>query len=148
MNKLMSILIGAALLTFAASCGSGGDSDKSKPGIKKIEPAKPEMSERMVKSVDVPETIDEAMVEEGKTIYEANCTACHKIEKRFVGPALAGIADRREHTWIMNMILDPEFMVKNDEIARNLLMEFSAPMANQNLSKDEARKILEYFRTL
>lgn len=148
MNKLISILIGGAMLTFAAACGSGGDSGKTKPGIKKIEPAKPEISDRMIKSVDIAESIDDAMVEEGKTIFEANCTACHKIDKRFVGPPLAGIAERRDHTWIMNMILDPEWMVKNDKTAKDLLMEYSAPMANQNLSNDEARKILEYFRTL
>ena len=45
------------------------------------------------------------------------------------------------------MILDPELMVKENEIARQLLIEYSAPMANQNLTEDEARKILEYFRT-
>lgn len=91
--------------------------------------------------------IDPAMVAEGETIYKAKCTACHKISKRFVGPGLKGITERRTPEWIMNMILDPELMVKENEIARQLLIEYSAPMANQNLTEDEARKILEYFRT-
>ena len=48
----------------------------------------------------------------------------------------------------MNMILDPEKMVKEDPVAKELLKRYLAPMANQSLTQDEARKILEYFRTL
>ena len=91
--------------------------------------------------------IDATMVAEGEVIFKAKCTACHKISKRFVGPGLKGVTERRTPEWIMNMILDPELMVKENEIARQLLIEYSAPMANQNLTEDEARKILEYFRT-
>lgn len=91
--------------------------------------------------------IDPAMVTEGEAIYKAKCTACHKISKRFVGPGLKGVTERRTPEWIMNMILDPELMVKENEIARQLLVEYSAPMANQSLTEDEARKILEYLRT-
>jgi cytochrome c1 len=47
------------------------------------------------------------------------------------------------------MILNPEEMVNNDPIAKKLLVEFNgAPMANQNLTDDEARAVVEYFRTL
>ena len=47
------------------------------------------------------------------------------------------------------MILNPEVMVKEDPVAKALLIEFNgSPMANQGLTEDEARKILEYFRTL
>ena len=91
--------------------------------------------------------LDQAMVVEGEAIFKAKCTACHKISKRFVGPGLKGITERRTPEWIMNMILDPELMVKENEIAKQLLVEYSAPMANQSLTEDEARKILEYFRT-
>jgi hypothetical protein len=49
----------------------------------------------------------------------------------------------------MNMILNPEVMIKKDPIAKKLLDEFDgAPMANQNLTEDQARQVLEYFRTL
>ena len=40
-------------------------------------------------------------------------------------------------------------MVKKDPLAKQLLIEFNgSPMANQNLDKDQARAIVEYFRTL
>ncbi len=49
----------------------------------------------------------------------------------------------------MNMILDPGKMVQEDAIAKKLLMDYNgSPMANQNLSEEEARSVLEYFRTL
>ena len=101
-----------------------------------------------VKSLTLAE-IDQALVEEGKELFDASCTACHKEEKRFIGPSPQGIMTRRSPEWIMNMILNPEEMVAKDPIAKQLLIDFNgAPMANQNLTEDQARKILEYFRTL
>lgn len=92
--------------------------------------------------------IDADLVSEGETQFKAKCTACHKISKRHIGPGLKGITERRSPEWIMNMILNPEEMVQKDPIAKKLLVEYNgAPMANQNLTEDEARAILEYFRT-
>ena len=49
----------------------------------------------------------------------------------------------------MNMILNPEQMVKEDPLAKELLIEFNgSPMANQGLTEEDARAVLEYFRTL
>lgn len=46
------------------------------------------------------------------------------------------------------MIMNPEEMVKKDPIAMKLLAEYSAPMANQNMTEEQAREMLEYFRTV
>jgi hypothetical protein len=48
----------------------------------------------------------------------------------------------------MNMILNPEEMVNKDPIAKELLDRYLSPMADQNLTEEEARKVLEYFRTI
>lgn len=101
-----------------------------------------------ITEVMITESIDQEMATKGQVIFEAKCSACHKTDKRFVGPAIAGVTERREPEWIMNMILNPDIMVKENETAKNLLMEYSAPMANQNLTETEAREVLEYFRTL
>lgn len=92
-------------------------------------------------------TIDEKMVAKGKEVYKTNCTACHKFKKRYIGPALKGITERRSPEWIMNMILNSDEMLKKDPVAKALIAEYNAPMAQQQISKDEARAILEYFRT-
>ncbi|MEQ9297179.1 MAG: cytochrome c [Cyclobacteriaceae bacterium] len=97
----------------------------------------------------LPDTIDQALALNGKHIYEENCTICHKPKTKFIGPAPQGILDRRTPEWVMNMILNPERMLKEDSLARDLFLEFNgSPMANQHLSETEVRAILEYFRTL
>lgn len=102
-----------------------------------------------VTSVTLGETIDQEMVTEGKAIYDRLCTACHKPDAKFIGPAPKGILDRRSPEWIMNMILNPEEMVQKDPLAKALLIQYNgSPMSNQNLTEEEARAVLEYFRTL
>jgi mono/diheme cytochrome c family protein len=98
-----------------------------------------------IKSITISD-IDNALANKGKEKFETMCTACHKIEARHIGPALHGVTERRKPEWIMNMILNPEIMVKEDATAKALLGEYIAPMANQNLSEDDARSVLEYFR--
>jgi cytochrome c len=93
--------------------------------------------------------IDTQLAEEGSKIYQEMCTACHKTDKKFIGPAPKGLLDRRTPEWAMNMILNPDEMTQKDPIARQLLIEANgSPMANQNLTEDQARKVLEYIRTL
>jgi len=102
-----------------------------------------------VKSLELPDEIDQDMAARGKEIYDLNCLACHKPDVKFIGPAPKGVLERRSPEWTMNMILNPERMVKEDPIAKQLLIEYNgSPMANQGLTEDEARAILEYFRTL
>lgn len=101
-----------------------------------------------VKNLDLPSEIDEQLAAKGKDIYVLKCSACHKATERFIGPAPIGIFERRSPEWIMNMILNPEEMVQKNDIAKKLLAEYVAPMANQNLTEEEARAVLEYFRTI
>ena len=92
--------------------------------------------------------IDQELAAKGKEIFVLKCSACHKEKERFIGPAPVGIYERRSPEWVMNMILNPEEMVKKNDIAKKLLAEYIAPMANQNLTEDEARAVVEYFRTI
>ena len=102
-----------------------------------------------IKSLELPAEIDPSLVAHGKEVYDKMCTACHRPEKKFIGPAQKGVLNRRTPEWIMNMILNPEEMLQKDPIAKALLIEFNnAPMANQNLTQEDARAVLEYFRTL
>ena len=85
----------------------------------------------------------------GADVFKKMCTACHRPDKKFIGPAPKNILSRRSPEWIMNMILNPDEMVQKDALAKALLIEFNgSPMANQSLSEEDARAVLEYFRTL
>ena len=102
-----------------------------------------------IKSVALDAEIDQALAKKGEETYNQMCLACHKVGKKFIGPAPDGVLSRRSPEWVMNMILNPEVMVKEDPLAKELMAEFNgAPMANQGLTEDQARSIVEFFRTL
>lgn len=102
-----------------------------------------------IKNITLEPVINQEMADAGAALFKTNCTACHKLDKRFIGPSPVGILERRSPEWIMNMILDPSLMTAEDRCAKDLLIEFNgAAMANQNLTVEQTRSILEYFRTL
>ena len=92
--------------------------------------------------------IDKELAEAGKALFLQKCMACHKTHDDFIGPAPAGILDRRTPEWVMNMILNPEEMNEKDPIAIKLLEKYGAPMVGQGITEEEARMLLEYMRTL
>ncbi|MFS4415912.1 c-type cytochrome [Maribacter sp. 2307ULW6-5] len=99
--------------------------------------------------VSFADDIDQEMAAAGKAKYDMLCTACHMPEKRMIGPALKGVYERRSPEWVMNMIINPDGMLKEDPIAKALLKEYNnAIMLNQNLSEEDTRNIAEYLRTL
>ena len=118
---------------------------KAEPVAQKADP-KDDLGIGPIKAAVKLGDLDDTLAEAGKKIYKEKCTACHKLKKRYIGPALKGVTKRRRAAWIMNMILNPVEMIKKDATAKALLQEYSAPMADQSLSKDEARSVLEYFR--
>jgi cytochrome c5 len=151
--KVILVLFGFALIT--ASCSKR---EPSNTADKTTVPEKKEVVETdpmknigigPIKSVSLNAEIDEEMAAEGKDVYEKMCTACHRSDKKFIGPSPQGVLERRSPEWVMNMILNPEEMVEKDPVARALLIEYNgSPMANQNLTEEQARAVLEYFRTL
>ncbi|MBL7956153.1 MAG: cytochrome c [Flavobacteriales bacterium] len=93
--------------------------------------------------------VDAAMAEKGKITYDVKCQACHSTgANRVVGPGWKGLVTKREPAWIMNMIMNIDVMLESDPEAQKLLEECLVRMPNQNLSKDEAREVLEFMRTL
>ena len=102
-----------------------------------------------IKSLEFGSDINTEMAAAGEAKYKAICTACHMAEQRMIGPALKGVYERRSPEWVMNMILNPDGMLKEDPIAKALLKEYNnAIMLNQNLSEEDARAVAEYLRTL
>ncbi|MCM5662069.1 c-type cytochrome [Galbibacter mesophilus] len=102
-----------------------------------------------VSGLELPAEIDQEMVAKGKEIFNTKCTACHVIDKRLIGPPLKDVLDRRNPSWVMNMIINPDKMLKEDPIAIALMKEYNnAIMLNQNVKEDEARAIVEYIRSV
>lgn len=91
--------------------------------------------------------LDATLAASGQGVFEMKCLSCHKLGERFIGPDLTGVLDRRTPRYVLNMILNPEEMVQRHPEAKKLLAEYLAPMAQQNLTHDEARAVLEYIRS-
>lgn len=161
---LTVVAFGALLMT---SCG-GSDTKKTvetktptKKEVKVATPKKESTSTKIdltaptldnqgigkYKDVKVAAEIDDAKVAKGKEIYKTNCTACHKIKKRYIGPGLKGVTERRSAAWIMNMVTNAKEMLEKDPIAKALITEYHAPMAQQNLSDEDVYALYEYLRT-
>ncbi|TKD65273.1 cytochrome c family protein [Flavobacterium sp. ASW18X] len=159
MKKLMLFL---ALGAFLASCGDkkekkedGFEVTRAQTETKKEEAAggvPVDLDNKGVgpiKNVDFADEINQEMAARGEQTFSSVCVACHMVDKRMIGPAMKGVYERRSPEWVMNMILNPDGMLKEDPIAKALLKEYNnAIMLNQNLSQDEARDIAEYLRTL
>lgn len=90
--------------------------------------------------------INEVLAKQGQTIFETKCAACHKMDTKYVGPALGDVTKRRTPEWIVNMILNPEEMTQKDPTAKQLLEEHLIQMTFQDISQEDAIAVLEYFR--
>ncbi|AZQ59998.1 cytochrome c [Maribacter sp. MJ134] len=159
MRKLLTLLVLSALVI---SCGEkkeekkdGFEMNRAKKEVKAADTSEGvpvDMDNKGVgpiKSVSFADDIDAEMAAAGEAKYQAICTACHMAEQRMIGPALKGVYERRSPEWVMNMILNPDGMLKEDPIAKALLKEYNnAIMLNQNLTEEEARNVAEYLRTL
>lgn len=151
-------LIATAALPFicstalvAAGCGSGDSTqssgNQSPPASETgLTPAQLENGIGPVTEMSLG-AVDEAMAANGKEIFTQKCTTCHKLEERYIGPALGDVTTRRSPAFVMNMMLNPEEMVQKHPVAKELLAEYIAPMANQSLTMEEARAILEYLHS-
>jgi hypothetical protein len=148
MKSTMIMTIGAALLLMT-SCGGGGENQGTytpPSAEEKVKEADPK-GVGEIKSVELGATVDEALAEKGKAIMDLKCTACHQLnDKRLVGPGFQGVTNRRRPEWIMNMITNVDVMLDEDPTAQALLEECLTRMPNQNISKEEARHILEFMR--
>jgi cytochrome c2 len=42
----------------------------------------------------------------GKTLFNGQCAACHKLDKKVIGPALGKVTERRTTEWLYAWIKD------------------------------------------
>jgi len=86
-------------------------------------------------------------VQLGKTLFQANCAACHKLDKKLIGPALGNIADRRSDEWLKAWIKDNAALrASGDQDAIDIFNEYNGmPMtAFPQLSDEDIEAIIAY----
>jgi|WetSurSiteA1Bulk_404760.scaffolds.fasta_scaffold57963_2 mono/diheme cytochrome c family protein len=137
MNKILSVFpVFSGLLILISFAVTGCTDNTQELGI------------GPVKKVELSANIDAALSEKGKGIFENKCIQCHKLDDKLVGPPLHGVTKRRKPEWIMNMILNPEQMTKENLEAKKLFGQYLTQMTFQNVTEQDARAILEYLRSV
>ncbi len=89
----------------------------------------------------------EGDVANGEKLFKSTCAACHRLDKKLVGPALKGVTERREQDWLISWIKDSPGMIKSgDKLAIQVFEENNKlPMTqNPQLSDQDIIDILAY----
>ena len=89
----------------------------------------------------------EVDIAKGKSLFNANCAACHKLNKNLIGPALAGVSAKYEKEWLYTWIKNSNAMIKSgDERAVAIWEEWNKAAMNAfpQLSNMDIDNILAY----
>jgi cytochrome c551/c552 len=84
---------------------------------------------------------------DGEAIFKANCASCHKPDADMTGPMLKGARERAPnkdwaYKWLMNNNVNT--MLDTDPYAKSLLAKWGSRMTAQNLTKEEAKAVLDW----
>ena len=89
----------------------------------------------------------ESDIAKGKSLYNANCAACHKLNKKLIGPALKGVSAKYEKEWLYSWIKNSAALIKSgDEQAVAIYEEYNKVAMNAfpQLSNEDIDNILAY----
>lgn len=132
------------VLALSAGCG-GGEAGGDDTSVEADQPA----AEGEAPSADPSGAIDQELADLGESLFQSKgCIGCHTIGSgRLTGPDLKGVTERREFDWMAAMMTNPDSMLKDDPVARQLLGEYMTPMLNMGVTADDVRAIYEYLRS-
>jgi mono/diheme cytochrome c family protein len=150
--------ITGALLTVAIALGCGGDAPQQQsapaqtaagaaPAGEPLTEVELEQGIGPIRDLSLA-AVDPELAATGEESFTLKCSACHKIEERYVAPPLGDVLARRRPEFVMNMILNATEMVQRHPEVQKLLAEYFTPMTVQVTEEAEARAILEYLRSV
>ena len=86
-------------------------------------------------------------ISKGKSLFNANCASCHKLNKKLIGPALKGVSSKYEKEWLYSWIKNSAALIKSgDDQAVAIYEEYDKVAMNSfpQLSNEDMDNILEY----
>lgn len=153
MNKKKNHFTGLLLILLLLLAGCGGSDGNGETQTKDTGDGALTAFEQThgvgpVNEVVTIDEIDPEQVALGKEIFRTKCSACHKMDQDYVGPPLGEVLENRSPAYVMNMILNPVEMTKKHPEARKMLAQYMNQMTFQNVTREEARAIVEYLATV
>lgn len=98
-------------------------------------------------AVDPSVANSEEAISAGKTVFNANCKQCHKLDQKSVGPALRGITERQSVEWAKSFIVNSQAVIASgDAYANALYKEYNNTImpAHTFLTDDDLNNLLAY----
>jgi mono/diheme cytochrome c family protein len=93
---------------------------------------------------------DPAAISAGQSLFNANCKACHRVNQKLVGPALAGVYDRAPSIdWIKKFVKNSSAVIASgDDYANKLYNEFNKTQmtAFSSFKDEDIMNILAYIK--
>jgi hypothetical protein len=145
----MTLWLAIPVLAFVACTSKNAAEQAAKNSPSPVEAAEKqsEVHGTEVKELALTHPLNQEWVKAGQGFYDLKCGACHKLTAdKLVGPGWEGVTKRRSPVWIMNMITNVDMMLEKDPEAQKLLELCLVRMPNQNLTQEEARKVIEFMR--
>jgi mono/diheme cytochrome c family protein len=146
---LIVVLIGFTLLSAAGLAGFSAD-DAAAERLASETPSREEgPSIAQVKSMGLlppMSSAEAATIAGGDALFKGNCAQCHAVNEQVVGPALAGIRQRRPISWLIPWVKNSSKVVASgDDYAVALFNKFNKQqMPSFALSDKEITAILAY----
>ena len=86
-------------------------------------------------------------IAKGKSLFNANCASCHKLNKKLIGPALRGVSAKYDKEWLYSWIKNSAALIKSgDDQAVAIYEEYNKVAMNAfpQLSNEDIDNILAY----
>lgn len=135
MKKFIPILA----ILFLAACGG---SDNTNSNTKTTSPSNPPTTQGGG-------AVDEKY-EQGKNLFNSKCNVCHELNRKLVGPPLAGIGQKRSADWLHSYIRDNNAVRSSgDTAAIAIFKEYNETVMNTfpDLTDEQIDAIVYYCDT-
>jgi hypothetical protein len=105
------------------------------------------------KDNDEEDRVDATLANAGRSIFMSECASCHRVvdkdndgvdkdhEKKYAGPALTDIVDRRNDRWLVKFMTNTDGTDRTDKDPEDVCR---VQKKGKELNRDQALKVLEY----
>jgi mono/diheme cytochrome c family protein len=96
-----------------------------------------------------PAGVNQAVIDQGASLFKQNCVTCHAIHDVVVGPALKDVHKRRPLPWIVDFVHNSSKVIASgDQYAVDLYNKYNKTQMTSfpNLSEAEIVSIVEYIK--